>query len=367
MISRNTPSADYFMISQDGIVLQNDWTVFTLPDIRRVLGERQLQDISLDMRKAGRIDTAGAWFIRENFGPPGKRWRMNKRQKALFQFLPDPGEATPPTTKANPLEKLFISCGKSTEKAIGFVYGILCFTGITAIRLLAAFLRPRRFRFPAIVRHIQETGIQALPIIGLLAILMSMVITYQASMQLQKFGADIFSIDLTVISMLREMGVLVTAIMVAGRSGSAFAAEIGVMKIRDEVDAMRTIGLDPIETLVLPRIIALLITLPLLAFVADIIGLVGGALMSEFYLGIALPQYIDRVDMVATPVMFFIGMIKAPVFAFLIAIICTYQGLSVSGSAESVGKLTTLAVVQSIFMVIMADAAFSILFSKVGI
>jgi phospholipid/cholesterol/gamma-HCH transport system permease protein len=167
--------------------------------------------------------------------------------------------------------------------------------------------------------------------------------------------------------MLREMGVLVTAIMVAGRSGSAFAAEIGVMKIRDEVDAMRTIGLDPIETLVLPRIIALLITLPLLAFVADIIGLVGGALMSEFYLGIALPQYIDRVDMVATPVMFFIGMIKAPVFAFLIAIICTYQGLSVSGSAESVGKLTTLAVVQSIFMVIMADAAFSILFSKVGI
>jgi phospholipid/cholesterol/gamma-HCH transport system permease protein len=196
---------------------------------------------------------------------------------------------------------------------------------------------------------------------------MSMVISYQAAIQLQKFGADIFTIDLMVISLLREMGVLVTAIMVAGRSGSAFAAEIGVMKLREEVDALRTIGMDPVEVLVLPRLIALIIVLPLLTLIADMVGLAGGGVMSVLLLDISLTQYIDRAQHVATYTMFYVGMIKAPVFAFLIAVIGTYQGMNVSGSAESVGRLTTVAVVQSIFLVIMTDGLFSIIFAIMGI
>jgi phospholipid/cholesterol/gamma-HCH transport system permease protein len=163
------------------------------------------------------------------------------------------------------------------------------------------------------------------------------------------------------------MGVLVTAIMVAGRSGSAFAAEIGVMKLRDEVNALTTMGMDPIEVLVVPRVIALMLTLPLLTFLADLIGLIGGGLMSLSLLNVSFHQYFLRVQDVATPTMFFIGMIKAPVFAFVIAIIGCYQGLNVSGSAESIGKRTTLAVVQAIFIVIAADALFSVLFSKAGL
>jgi phospholipid/cholesterol/gamma-HCH transport system permease protein len=196
---------------------------------------------------------------------------------------------------------------------------------------------------------------------------MSIVIAYQASIQLNKFGANAYTINLSVISILREMGVLITAIMVAGRSGSAFAAEIGVMKLREEVDALKTIGLDPVEILVLPRVIALVLVLPILTLIADIMGLTGGALMSITVLDIPLGQYLQRVQSVGTPLLFFVGMIKAPVFAFLIAVIGTYQGMNVSGSAESVGRLTTVAVVQSIFAVITADALFSVVFSLMGL
>ena len=206
-----------------------------------------------------------------------------------------------------------------------------------------------------------------MPIVGLLAVLISMVISYQGAVQLKKFGADIYTIDLTVISLLREMGVLVTAIMVAGRSGSAFAAELGVMKLREEINALKTMGMDPIEVLVLPRVIALVIALPILTFLADVIGLAGGSVMSYSLIDVSLHQYVERVQTVATPTMFFVGLVKAPVFAFLIATIGCYQGLDVSGSAESVGKKTTLSVVQAIFLVVMADGLFSVIFSKMDI
>jgi phospholipid/cholesterol/gamma-HCH transport system permease protein len=258
----------------------------------------------------------------------------------------------------------FAGIGKAACHSAGFLYRLFAFIGNASAHFVNAF---RRLRFPAIVRHIHETGIRALPIIALMAFGISMVVSYQAAMQLRKFGADIFTIDLTVISLLREMGVLATAIMVIGRSGSAFAAEIGVMKLRGEVDAMRTMGINPMEALVVPRLIALLLTLPLLTFMADIVGLAGGGLMAVSQLDISLTQYIDRINEVATPTMFWVGMIKAPVFAFLISVICCYQGMSVSGSAESVGRLTTLAVVQSIFTIIMTDAIFSVIFSKLEI
>jgi len=263
--------------------------------------------------------------------------------------------------------KYIENIGRETIWALDFLYALFSFMGATFIRIAWNFGSPRRFRFPSIARHIHETGVRALPTICLMAFGVSMVISYQAAVQLKKFGAAIYTVDLTVISLLREMAVMTTAIMVAGRSGSAFAAEIGVMKMRSEVDALQTMGINPLEALVVPRLIALIITLPILGFIADIVGLLGGGLMSVSQLDISFLQYMDRVQSIATPTMFFIGMIKAPVFALLITVVCAYQGMSAKGSAEDVGKLTTLAVVQSIFLVIMSDAVFSVVFSKVGI
>ncbi len=350
-------------------VPSGEWIVFNTPaierDIDRTLAALEGQNYVVDASGIGRLDTAGARQLKRLIGNQGAY--LNDHQKALVDFVPP--DVDRPRAPKRPffLMEMIVALGARTDSTVRFLYAIFSFIGMVFIRLLKNFRHPRHFRMTSIVRHIHETGMRALPIVGLLSFLMTMVIAYQASIQLQKFGADIFTIDLTTISLLREMGVLITAIMVAGRSGSAFAAEIGVMKLREEVDALKTIGLDPIEVLVLPRVIALLLTLPALTFLADILGLAGGALMCAALLDIPLDQYLLRVESVGTPRMFFIGMVKAPVFAFLIAVIGCYQGMSVSGSAESVGQLTTVAVVQSIFMVILADAIFSIIFAKVGL
>ncbi|MDB5491622.1 MAG: hypothetical protein JWO78_1471 [Micavibrio sp.] len=354
-----------------GIQLSGSWTINSAALIETEIADFQKSTkdsaISVDPSGIRELDTVGAWLIKKHFGHAPGIGPLIESRKNLFDFLPGKMEARTAPSKPSSIFHFFSHIGKTAIDRLNFLYAIFVFIGKIFSRLLSNFLSPRRFRFPSIVRHIYETGIQAVPIIALLGILMSMVISYQAAIQLQKFGADIFTIDLSVISILREMGVLITAIMVAGRSGSAFAAEIGVMKMREEVDALKTIGMDPIEVLVLPRVIALILVLPMLTFIADIVGLAGGSLMSLLLLDIPLHQYLDRAQTVATPTMFAVGMIKAPVFAFLISVIGTYQGMNVTGSAESVGKLTTVSVVQSIFLVIMADAAFSVIFSRAGI
>jgi phospholipid/cholesterol/gamma-HCH transport system permease protein len=213
----------------------------------------------------------------------------------------------------------------------------------------------------------EVAGVNALPIVGLLTFLIGVVLAYQSADQLRRFGAEIFTVNLLGISILRELGVLITAILVAGRSGSAFTAQIGTMKVREEVDALQTIGMDPIEVLVLPRMFALVIVLPLLAFYADIMGLLGGAIMSLVALDISMVQFLQQLKAWTTLWTFWIGIIKAPVFAFLIALVGCFQGLRVEGSAESVGRLTTQSVVQGIFLVIVADAIFSIIFSALHI
>jgi phospholipid/cholesterol/gamma-HCH transport system permease protein len=362
---------DFITLDADNrrAVLNGEWTVFRAGALERAVESAlpALGGLAIDAARIERLDTAGAWQLRRVLEAGKAGAPLTDRQQALLKILPASFER-PPKKRGMPfLFEVMIAFGMRVEETISFLYDLLCFIGQIFIRFVINFRHPRHFRLPAIVRHINETGIRALPIISLLAILMSMVIAYQASIQLNKFGASVFTIDLTVISLLREMGVLITAIMVAGRSGSAFAAEIGVMKLREEVDALKTIGLDPIEILVLPRVIALMIALPLLTFAADIMGLTGGALMSITVLDVPLSQFMQRAENVGTPLMFFVGMIKAPVFAFLIAVIGTYQGMNVSGSAESVGKLTTVAVVQSIFAVITADALFSIIFSQMGL
>jgi phospholipid/cholesterol/gamma-HCH transport system permease protein len=357
---------------KDVVVLAGDWTLRNAAPIEKEI-EQAIEELNghpyeVAADKLAKLDTSGAFLLKKLATREKSPPQLADTHRSVLDFLPTYSEHKPPAEpKPSALVASFSFIGEKAIRSRDFGWEIFAFVGRVALRFLSNLLHPHHFRLSSIVRHIQETGISALPIVGLLAVLMTMVVTYQGAIQLRRFGADLFTVDLTVISLLREMSVLITAIMVAGRSGSAFAAEIGVMNLRDEVSALRTMGMDPIEVLVLPRVIALVITLPLLTFLADIIGLLGGGLMTLSLLNLSFDQYFNRVADVATPTMFFVGMIKAPVFAFIIAIIGCYQGLNVSGSAESVGKRATLAVVQAIFVVILADGLFSIAFSKADI
>jgi phospholipid/cholesterol/gamma-HCH transport system permease protein len=243
--------------------------------------------------------------------------------------------------------------------------GVVGFFGRIVTVLGETFRRPGALRMPSLVRHIYETGITAIPIVSLIAFLISVIVAYLGAQQLSRFGADIFVVDLVTISVLREMGVLLTAIIVAGRSGSAFAAEIGVMQLNEETDALSAMGMNPIEILVVPRILALIIALPLLTIIADAMGLAGGGLLSLLNLHIPLPQFMSRLRESLSPTTFWAGLIKAPVFAVLIGMVGTYRGMQVQESARELGRLTTVAVVQSIFMVILADALFAVLFVQI--
>jgi phospholipid/cholesterol/gamma-HCH transport system permease protein len=242
---------------------------------------------------------------------------------------------------------------------------VLGFFGRIVTVLGAAFSRPRALRLSSVTRHIYETGITAIPIVSLIAFLISVIVAYLGAQQLSRFGADIFVVDLVTISVLREMGVLLTAIIVAGRSGSAFAAEIGVMQLNEETDALRAMGMNPIELLVVPRLTALIIALPLLTVIADAMGLAGGGLLSLLNLHIPLEQFTNRLRESLAPTTFWAGLIKAPVFAAVIAMVGCYRGLQVRDSARELGRLTTVAVVQSIFLVILADALFAVLFVQI--
>ncbi|HEY4446947.1 MAG TPA: ABC transporter permease [Steroidobacteraceae bacterium] len=242
---------------------------------------------------------------------------------------------------------------------------VIGFFGRIVTVLGAAFSRPRALRPSSLARHIYETGITAIPIVSLIAFLISVIVAYLGAQQLARFGANIFVVDLVTISVLREMGVLLTAIIVAGRSGSAFAAEIGEMQLNEETDALRAMGMNPIEMLVVPRVLALVIALPLLTVIADAMGLAGGGLLSLLNLHIPLQQFISRLRDSLAPTTFWAGLIKAPVFALLIAMVGTYRGMQVRDSARELGRLTTIAVVQSIFFVILADALFAVLFVQI--
>jgi phospholipid/cholesterol/gamma-HCH transport system permease protein len=235
--------------------------------------------------------------------------------------------------------------------------GVVDFFGRIVTVIGKAFSRPRALRPSSLARHIYETGITAIPIVCLIAFLISVIVAYLGAQQLKRFGADIFVVDLVTISVLREMGVLLTAIIVAGRSGSAFAAEIGVMQLNEETDALRAMGV--------PRVIALVIALPLLTVIADAMGLAGGGLLSLINLHIPLSQFTTRLREAVSPTTFWSGLIKAPVFAMLIAMVGTYRGMQVRDSARELGRLTTVAVVQSIFFVILADAVFAVLFVQI--
>lgn len=241
---------------------------------------------------------------------------------------------------------------------------LLAFFGRIAAVLGSALVHLRALRLRSILRHLRETGVLAVPIVSLIAFLISVVVAYLGAQQLARFGATIFVVDLVTIAVLREMGVLLTAIVVAGRSGSAFAAEIGAMELNEEIAALRAMGLNPIELLVLPRVLALMIALPCLTIIADAMGLAGGGLLSLVQLNIPPAQFVIRLREALSPTTFWAGLVKAPVFALLIGMVGSYRGMQVRESARELGRLTTMAVVQSIFLVILADAGFAVLFQQ---
>lgn len=350
--------------------LRGDWCIDNLPQI-----EAALQDlpgasarIVLDYAQIQALDLSAAWLLRNWLaGQRGATVEVQGEQPQHFAFLDElmAEQSAEGETADAPRATLRDAVAWVGRGAVGQVHQTrqaVGFFGRIAVTLGRAARSIHHLRVPSVTRHIYETGIQAIPIVSLIAFLISIIIAYLSAQQLRQFGADIFTVDLVAIAVLREMGVLLTAIIVAGRSGSAFAAEIGVMRLNDEVDALQSMGVDYFEVLVLPRLIALLVALPLLTIIADATGLAGGALLSWLLLDISLTQYIDRVQDALAPTTFWAGLVKAPVFALLIAMVGTYRGMQVRDSSRELGRLTTVAVVQSIFLVIFADAVFAIVF-----
>lgn len=365
-----TPTVDD---AERGYLLKGRWTLKQAASIESALerlSQDQTRSFFLDGSDLEMIDVTSAWLLYQKLkGLEASGIEVSLRHLdighfKIFDALPEP---LPKVSQGNPLIDNLAQLGRHVVNLrVGAVSG-LGFLGRSVHALFRGLLHPAHLRLRSVAHHIHAAGIQAIPIVTLIALLISIVLAYQGATQLQRFGASIYTIDLVAISVLREMGVLLTAIMVAGRSGSAFAAEIGFMKSNEEVDALYTMGLDPYEILVVPRVLALVIAMPLLTLLANLTGLAGAAILAVTTLDVSLLQYLDRVRETIGMNTFWIGIIKAPVFAVIIALIGTYRGMQATGSAESVGRLTTMAVVQSIFMVIAADALFSVIFSKLGI
>jgi len=365
--------AGTFVVSAGG-----DWVVAEAPRLDRELHALQFgdaKDAAIDAGQIGLLDGTGAWLLlrtEERLKQAGKRvTRFDV--PALYKPLLDTMAAADPHVTPGPhphrsLQDILERIGRSTIGVLKQGYAMLSFLGQITVETIEAILAPRReLPFKALVHHIESTGVTALPIVGLLSFLLGVVIAYQGADQLKRFSSEILTINLLGVSILREIGVLITAIVVAGRSGSAFTAAIGTMRVNEEVDAMQTLGLNVAEVLVLPRVLGLVISLPLLTFYADVMAMIGGAVMCYFDLGITFPAFMRQLESAVTANTLLVGLIKAPVFAFIIGLVGCFEGLRVERSAESVGRLTTRSVVESIFLVIVFDAGFSILFSVLGV
>ena len=360
------------VVSGDGdqLALAGALDISTLAATRQALKKRSKEGAwgSLDVARLDRLDTPGALFLCGLRDQGMELTGIRAEHQALLDLISGLELKPPPQVASVPRwREIIIQVGKGAHDARHETLDLITFVGRAASWTLRSLLHPSSLRPASISRHVAETGIHALPIIGLMAIMIAIVLGYQGVAQLRPFGGEDYTINLVAVSVLREMAVLITAIMVAGRSGSAFTAEIGVMKSREEIDALEVMGIEPMQVLVVPRIIALVITLPLLTFFADIMGLVGGAAIAQLLLDVSPAQYFARLPHAVDGSDFFVGLFKAPIFAFFIAAIGCMHGLRATGSAESVGRETTRAVVKSIFMVIVLDAFFSILFERLGV
>ena len=356
----------------DGAVLQagGAWTVEYVADLERQVGSlpKDTAAKALDLGGIEALDTAGAWLLARATGQGGDQavpWHHlpPEFQPLAERVLSAGPKVIPDRPRPRTITDWVADIGEGVEEILGETLNLIAFFGEFVLAIGRVIVHPRRFRWTPLLVHIEQTGINALPIVGLISFLVGVVLAYQGAEQLQQFNAAFLTVNMVGISVLREMGILLTAIVVAGRSGSAFTAQIGTMQVSEEVDALRTMGLDPMEVLVIPRVAALVITLPILTFVADVMGLLGGGLMCVVLIDMTFSQYLTRLNDAVTATQFWVGFVKAPVFAMLIALVGCFEGLRVTGSAESVGKMTTRSVVEGIFLVIIFDALFSILFS----
>ncbi len=355
--------------------LGGDIVMSALDTVERAVARLpRTRPLIIDLAEVESLDTGGAWLVTrlaerlEDEGVPVSVRGASETQTALIETVRrslDAGAEAPEPARGPLawLERL----GAVTAESARTLLEILAFFGLVLARLGRTAVRPGRLRLTSLVHHMEVVGLHAVPIVVLLAFLIGVVLAFQGAVQLRQFGAEIFVVNLIAISVLRELGILLTAIIVAGRSGSAFTAAIGSMKLREEIDAMRTIGLDPIEVLVIPRVLALIIMLPVLGFIANVAGLVGGGLMSWIELGVSPRMFITRLYETTDIWHLAIGMIKAPVFAAVIGVVGCYEGMKVAGSAESVGQRTTTSVVLAIFGVIVTDALFSVFFAEIGV
>ena len=359
------------------VLASGHWTVKTASALETGIAKLSSSgnaEASIDFSHLEAVDTAGALLIKRLYskfdltGGSANIVGLSDAHAALIERIDSVGDTEPlPKEDYHPLIAMVERTGRAACAAIEEAADLLYFLGVTSVTAVLSIIRPGRIRFISVLSHIERVGLNAIPIVGLLSFLIGIVVAYQGADQLRRFGAEIFTVDLLGVSIFREMGILLAAIVIAGRSGSAFAAQIGTMQVNQEVDALKTLGLDPIEILVLPRVLALVISMPLIAIFADIMGLVGGGMMVLLVMDVSFYQFLERLQSAVSIGTFWAGIIKAPVFGFLIALTGCREGLKVTGSAESVGLHTTRAVVISIFLVILADALFSILFSAFGI
>jgi phospholipid/cholesterol/gamma-HCH transport system permease protein len=352
-----------------------DWRVTTAAELDRRLRAIQMpsgKQVTLDLKGIERLDTSGAWLLlrtEHNLKARGNGVDIRDLRAnlaPLFNQVRTGGMVAParhPRPAHHTIAGFLARIGEISLGLIARAVRLLAFFGVICLAAGRVLVRPRRLRITALVAQMEQTGVNAVPIVGLLSFLVGVVIAYQGADQLRRFGAEIYTVNLLGVGVLRELGVLMAAIIIAGRSGSAFTAQLGTMRVNEEIDALRTIGLDPVELLVLPRMFGLMLTLPMLALCANLFGLLGGCLMAWFTLDITPPQFTRQLQASLYPWTFWIGLIKAPFFAFIIALVGCYEGFQVARSAESVGRQTTLSVVESIFLVIVADAAFSMVFS----
>lgn len=368
-----------FILKQDDqgmtLLLKGYWHITYL---RKIEGDFEALVKSIKLRTSKltimssdpfQVDTAGAWLI----GQALQKFEAqtikiatsfnSQSQEMINQFSKYSLKIPPTKTQPKLFIKLLDELGYKTIETALTAYNLLNFYGETLVTWYLTLVSNTRIRWVSVVHHIEEVGFKALPIVGLISLLIGMVLAYQGINQLNRFSAEIYTVDFLGIAILREIGVLLTAIVIAGRSGSAFAAQIGTMALNQEIDAIRILGLNPINVLVLPRIIALLVSLPILTFFSMLVGLTGGMIVTFLVIDLPPPQFVTQLQVAIGPNTFWVGMSKAPLFAMIISLVGCFRGMQVKGSAESVGKMTTRSVVDAIFLIIVCDAFMSILFS----
>ena len=369
------------IVPEEGVialVANGDWTIRNAQELDNQLRGLSVETkpggaVEIDLSAVGQFDTTGAWLLhrtRNALEADGVRVSMRGEtdtQRILLDEIRDEAAVDHVERRKEmpALERMIIDMGQVVINAGQDLANITALFGRSIIFVLLFFVQPWKMRSTAVTHHLEHAGLRAVPIVGLMSFLIGCIIAQQGSFQLRRFGAEILTIDLVGILVLREIGVLLTSIMVAGRSGSAYTAELGSMKMREEVDALHVIGLDPVEVLIVPRLVALVIALPLLTVVSNFAAMTGAGLVTWLYVGIAPINFIeylrDAVDFSTMAV----GMIKAPFMALIIGLIACLEGMNVGGSAESLGKHTTSAVVKSIFMVIVVDGMFAMFFAAV--